>query len=250
MRSARRRALHRPCARSPSTATPTSSWDSFVRRYNADLANDFGNLVNRTVTMANRYLEGVRPPPAAGPLGDAVDRQPMPAYPPALEGFLLHDALAALWEFVGAANRFVDAEQPWVLAKAGQDRRRVGRRATPKRPRRSPRGVPARRPRGRAVHARRLRRGSSPSSATPTRTAPTATAVRPLARRARLGRPRRDRGTRRRSRAALPAARDGGRRSTEARRLRSPASPGRACASRRQPLPPPGRPIRAATSTS
>ena len=32
--------------------------DGFVRRYNADLANDFGNLVNRSVSMANRYLEG------------------------------------------------------------------------------------------------------------------------------------------------------------------------------------------------
>ena len=39
------------------------SWDSFVRRYNADLANDFGNLVNRTVTMVNRYLGGERPAP-------------------------------------------------------------------------------------------------------------------------------------------------------------------------------------------
>ncbi|MEA2578512.1 MAG: methionyl-tRNA synthetase, partial [Chloroflexota bacterium] len=36
------------------------SWDSFVRRYNADLANDFGNLVNRTVSMTNRYLDGER----------------------------------------------------------------------------------------------------------------------------------------------------------------------------------------------
>src|SRR4030095_15179329 len=41
------------------------SWDSFVRRYNADLANDFGNLVNRTVTMAGRYLDGERPAPRA-----------------------------------------------------------------------------------------------------------------------------------------------------------------------------------------
>ena len=39
------------------------SWDSFVRRYNADLANDFGNLVNRTVSMVNRYLDGERPDP-------------------------------------------------------------------------------------------------------------------------------------------------------------------------------------------
>src|SRR5207237_8216786 len=39
------------------------SWDSFVRRYNADLANDFGNLVNRTVSMGGRYLGTERPAP-------------------------------------------------------------------------------------------------------------------------------------------------------------------------------------------
>ena len=43
------------------------SWDSFVRRYNADLANDFGNLVNRTVSMVNRYLDGERPAPRPPP---------------------------------------------------------------------------------------------------------------------------------------------------------------------------------------
>ena len=43
------------------------SWDGFVRRYNADLANDFGNLVNRTVSMANRYLGGERPGSARRP---------------------------------------------------------------------------------------------------------------------------------------------------------------------------------------
>ena len=41
------------------------SWDSFTRRYNADLANDFGNLLNRSISMANRYFGGVRP--AVGP---------------------------------------------------------------------------------------------------------------------------------------------------------------------------------------
>ena len=50
------------------------SWDSFVRRYNADLANDFGNLVNRTVSMVNRYLDGERPDPAPRRGGPAVGR--------------------------------------------------------------------------------------------------------------------------------------------------------------------------------
>ena len=98
------------------------SWDSFVRRYNADLANDFGNLVNRTVSMAGRYLDGVRPAPrgpADAPLASAWAKA-RGAYVTSLEGLLLHDGLAALWEFVGEANRFVEAEQPWALAKAAR----------------------------------------------------------------------------------------------------------------------------------
>ena len=42
----------------------------------------------------------------------------MASYRERLDGFVLHDALAALWEYVGSANKVVDAEQPWVLAKA------------------------------------------------------------------------------------------------------------------------------------
>jgi len=96
------------------------SWDSFVRRYNADLANDFGNLLNRTVSMTNRYLEGERPPP--GPAGalatTAADAVRL--YGERLEACVLHDALAALWGLVEEANRLVDAEKPWELAKAAK----------------------------------------------------------------------------------------------------------------------------------
>jgi methionyl-tRNA synthetase len=98
------------------------SWDSFVRRYNADLANDFGNLVNRSVTMASRYLAGARPAPrgvADSPLAAAWP-ETLSGYVASLEGLLLHDALAKLWEFVGAANKLVEAEQPWTLAKAAK----------------------------------------------------------------------------------------------------------------------------------
>jgi methionyl-tRNA synthetase len=98
------------------------SWDSFVRRYNADLANDFGNLVNRSVTMAARYLDGDRPGPPAAGNSHLADRwaETLERYQERLDDFLLHDALAELWEFVGAANKLVDAEQPWVLAKAAK----------------------------------------------------------------------------------------------------------------------------------
>ncbi len=93
------------------------SWDSFVRRYNADLANDFGNLVNRTVSMTNRYLAGERPAPTEGGSLRVAWMHALATYQSAIEACLLHDALAALWEFVAAANRLVDLEKPWELAK-------------------------------------------------------------------------------------------------------------------------------------
>ncbi len=96
------------------------SWDGFVRRYNADLANDFGNLVNRTVSMTNRYLDGERPAPGTG--GPLAAGWPgvVDAVRAAIDGCLLHEALAAIWSFVGDANRFVDAEKPWELNKAAK----------------------------------------------------------------------------------------------------------------------------------
>jgi methionyl-tRNA synthetase len=95
------------------------SWDLFVRRYNADLANDFGNLVNRTVSMVNRYLGGERPAPAGGSLASSA-ADALRTYRERLEANLLHDALAALWSLVEAANRHVDSTKPWDLSKAAK----------------------------------------------------------------------------------------------------------------------------------
>ena len=71
--------------------------------------------------MTNRYLDGVRPaprPPGGESALAAGWADTLRAYGERLEGCLLHDALADLWEYVGGANKVVDAEQPWVLAKA------------------------------------------------------------------------------------------------------------------------------------
>lgn len=96
------------------------SWDSFVRRYNADLANDLGNLLNRTVSMTRRYLDGECPAPKAGGELGALWPEHLMAFDAGVRSCLLHEALAALWRFVGAANRYVDARQPWALAKAAK----------------------------------------------------------------------------------------------------------------------------------
>src|SRR4051794_36629256 len=100
------------------------SYDGFVRRYNADLANDFGNLLNRTLNMTGRYLGGERVAPSDG--GEERDlrrqwAQTWPRVERAMERFMLNDALAALGNYVGAANRFVDAQQPWQVAKAAKN---------------------------------------------------------------------------------------------------------------------------------
>jgi methionyl-tRNA synthetase len=96
------------------------SYDSFVRRYNADLANDFGNLLNRTLTMTSRFLDGERPAPAtAGELASAWATA-WTSYTRQMDAYLLHEALEALWSFVGHANRFVDDEQPWALNKTAR----------------------------------------------------------------------------------------------------------------------------------
>jgi methionyl-tRNA synthetase len=69
--------------------------------------------------MTARYLAGERPAPTDGELA-AAWRGTFERYAERIEACLLHEALEALWDFVGAANRFVDAQQPWTLAKAAK----------------------------------------------------------------------------------------------------------------------------------
>ena len=187
------------------------SWDSFVRRYNADLANDFGNLVNRTVSMTNRYLDGERPaprPPAGRRWPTAGRRRAARLRASALEACLLHDALAdAVGSSSEAANRLVDAEKPWDAGQGREGRRRRrGRRAArrPGRPRSRPAGWSAWPPR-RSCPA--PRRACSPSSATRYPYGADGNGGPPILDELRLGRARGGGRPRCRAGAALPAAR-------------------------------------------
>ena len=104
------------------------TFDGFVRRYNADLANDLGNLVNRTVSMTNRYLEGRLPPLEETPTEAdralaATATSAVRAYDAAMTEHHLADALAAMMTLVGAANGYAESQAPWALNKAGQGER-------------------------------------------------------------------------------------------------------------------------------
>lgn len=94
--------------------------DRLVHRYHNDLANGFGNLVNRTVSMIHKYRDGqVSAPPeplGAEPLGEAITNAPA-GVDEALERFDFRQAAAAVWRIVEEANRYVVTAEPWNLAK-------------------------------------------------------------------------------------------------------------------------------------
>ena len=91
---------------------------ALAARLNADLANDLGNLVSRTLTMLERYTEGRIPREAR--VDEALRERALavaPAVRKAMDDFAFHRSLAAIWEFVGTVNRYVDQRAPFALAK-------------------------------------------------------------------------------------------------------------------------------------
>jgi methionyl-tRNA synthetase len=95
---------------------------ALVTRLNADLANDLGNLLQRTLTMVGRYCDGRIP--AAGDPGTEGDRV-LSRVAEALGGrvaeamkvFAFHRALEAIWDLLSAGNKYIDEQKPWQLAK-------------------------------------------------------------------------------------------------------------------------------------
>ena len=95
------------------------SWERFEERYNADLANALGNLASRTIAMvenatARAWCRG------AARRGGRGRRRGLAAYHAAMDGalgYLLHEALRAVWLTVARGNEYVDRQAPWKLAK-------------------------------------------------------------------------------------------------------------------------------------
>jgi len=102
------------------------SEEALVRRLNADLANDFGNLVSRSMTMAVNYFEGLLPAPgtleeADISLKDAALKV-IEDYKDMMKEFAFHKALTTVWELIGRANKYIDTMKPWEMAKSNRDR--------------------------------------------------------------------------------------------------------------------------------
>lgn len=99
----------------PFDADGNFSWERFEERYNADLANAFGNLASRTAAMVEKYCNGVVP--AADVPIDEQDAADIAQYHEAMSTLMLHDALKAIWSTIARANEYVDRQAPWKLAK-------------------------------------------------------------------------------------------------------------------------------------
>lgn len=106
------------------------SEEGLVARLNADLANDLGNLVSRSLSMAVKYCAGTVPEKGDGAheLDGGLIKQGeslAEALELSIEALQFHKALMAIWDFINAANKYIVTTEPWALAKSDSSKRRL-----------------------------------------------------------------------------------------------------------------------------
>ena len=106
------------------------SWEDLSARYQAELANGFGNLASRTTAMIDRYFEGIVPPAGEYTAQDLAIQKTVAdaavAADEAIERFRIDEAVTSIWTIVDALNLYITENEPWALAKDDAQRGRLG----------------------------------------------------------------------------------------------------------------------------
>ena len=106
------------------------SWEDLSARYQAELANGFGNLASRSIAMIHKYFDGVLP--AAGDFSEddlkvqQVAADAVAAANAAIDEIAIQDAINAAWTLVDELNNYITVQAPWVLAKDEANTERLG----------------------------------------------------------------------------------------------------------------------------
>ncbi|MBQ8250107.1 MAG: methionine--tRNA ligase [Clostridia bacterium] len=121
---------HYCLAEMPYASDGSITYDAIIARYNADLANNLGNLVSRTLAMTHKYFGGVIQEPNTPDVLDdelkAECAQAVKAVAENMDSFHIADASDAIFALLRRANKYIDETAPWVLAKDEASKPRLG----------------------------------------------------------------------------------------------------------------------------
>lgn len=96
--------------------------EDFVERFNSDLANDLGNLLNRTIGMINKYYNGIIPTNISKntefdkDLKEYAEKQ-ISKFEKNMDNYHISNAIQELWKYISKTNKYIDETKPWILAK-------------------------------------------------------------------------------------------------------------------------------------
>ena len=117
-------------AEMPYASDGSITYENMIERYNADLANTLGNLVNRTIAMTNKYFDGVVQP---GDVTEELDGElkalaveTVGKVDKLLSEYRVSDTLDAIFTLAKRCNKYIDETAPWALAKDGSKKARLG----------------------------------------------------------------------------------------------------------------------------
>ena len=104
--------------------------EDFVTRFNSDLANDLGNLLNRTVAMINKYFDGEIPTEITEKteFDDSLKsffEEKLKEVENYMDDYHISDAIQSIWSYIARTNKYIDETSPWILAKSDDDKEKL-----------------------------------------------------------------------------------------------------------------------------